>query len=234
MAIRVNKIDFYVGGNRFMEYSGTSFKANLKVFGKGVKSRMINISNVFDTDWMSDVPSLIEKCYNYSSEAAEQAERKIIQAYFPVFDNKKSRVIVLDREIRINDGNGRKCDWLLFDTESKLLKFVEVKTSDNKGIKRHRDGSFDVIAQLNGYSRQYEIHRNQITEQYRDYVGIMNELLSLDLPKPEGLIDASAGLAIFGCRDEIDPNLIRQVNPFIGEYRPAVEASLEEIWEHCS
>ena len=40
MAIRVNKIDFYVGGkNLFMEYSGTSFKAKPKVFGKGIESR---------------------------------------------------------------------------------------------------------------------------------------------------------------------------------------------------
>ena len=232
MAIRVNKIDFYVGGNRLMEYSGECFKANPRIFGKSEKSRMIDIRNVFEPDWESKFASLVKACYAYSSNGKEQGERKIMQSYFPVFDNKEAKVIVLDREVRINDGNGRKCDWLLFDIESGLLKFVEVKTSDNKEIKPHKDGTFDVIEQLNGYSRQYEANKETITEQYKVYVDSVNELLGLDLPKPDGMFDTKAGLAIFGDRDEIHPDLIEMQKPFIGEYKPALTSSLEDIWKH--
>ncbi len=231
MAVRVDKIDFYVGANRLMEYSGRCYKANAKIFDENETSRMVDIKKVFESGWENDFDSMIEKCYGYTSNGSEQAERKIIQAFFPVYD-RKDKVIVLDREIRINDGNGRKCDWLLYNTGAGLLKFVEVKTADNSGIKRHENGTFDVTAQLAGYERQYETHKEKITEQYQGYVDIINDMLKIQLPKPAGMLDTKAGLAIFGNKKEIHPELIRKHDPFMGEYKPEITSSLEDIWNH--
>ncbi len=113
IAIRNNKIDFYVWGSRFLEYSGNGFKAK-----------------VFPVNWEKSFDKYIQKSVHYSAAKSDQAERKIMQAYFPVYD-KQNKVVVLDREIRINDGNGKKCDWLLYNTETCELKFVEVKISDH-------------------------------------------------------------------------------------------------------
>ena len=61
---------------------------------------------------------------------------------------------------------------------------------------------------------------------------VVNELLDLNLPKPEGLLDTNAGLAIFGDSGDVHSDLIKQVNPFVGVYRPAINASLQDIWDH--
>ena len=44
MAIRVDRVDYYVGANRFMEYSGKSFKINPKMYGKSSKSKTIKLT----------------------------------------------------------------------------------------------------------------------------------------------------------------------------------------------
>lgn len=233
MAVRNDKVDFYVGGNRFLSYYDGSFKANPKIYGKSEKSKMLQIDSVFERGWENEFPLLQRQCYEYSSAGSSQAERKIIQSYFPVY-GRRDKVMVLDREIRINDGCGRKCDWLLYDTVSRRLKFVEVKMSGNAGLKKHKDGTIDAAAQIDGYSRQYEEHELEIVKQYQNYVDIINELLGIDLPRPEGMLDTRAGLAIFGAREEINEDLIKQVNPFIGEVPAATltPVSIDEIWKH--
>ncbi len=231
MAIRVNRVDFYVGGNCFMSYSTGSFKANRRIFRENEANGMLRIGKVFPKGWEQSFGSLLNQCCSYHTEGSDQAERKIMQSYFPVYD-RNDPVIILDREIRINNGNGKKCDWLLYDTGSARLKFVEVKISSNAALKKHRDGHFDVIDQLEGYSSQYKRHAPEIVKQYRNYVSILNELLSLSLPLPEGMLDTQAGLAIFGDRGAVDTNLVELVKPFIGAYQPAISASIEEIWTH--
>ena len=80
-----------------------------------------------------------------------------------------------------------------------------------------------------GYSRQYEIYKDNIVMQYRKYVGILNQLLGLSLPVPEELLDTVAGLAIFvQCGVDIDKSLIAEIKPFIGN----TSVKLTEIWEH--
>ncbi len=228
MALRVDEIDFYVGGNRFLNYRGGSFRANPNVFGKSDKDTLWEIVKVFDPGWEKTLFHLLSVCYNRSGE---QKERKIMQAYFPAFD-RGDRVIVLDREVRINDGDRGKCDWLLYDTDSRRLKFVEVKTDCNREIKRHRDGSFDVVSQLEKYQLQYEKNEMEIVEQYQNYVKIFNRLLGLQLPIPEALADTRAGLAIFGEKSQIDEELLRLTDPYVGAFEPAVTASIDEIWAH--
>ncbi len=232
MAIRDDKVDFYVGGNCFMSYSGQSFKVNPKIFGKSNINAMVSVASVLPVDWTDKVDDLVRQCYDYCSDNSEQTERKIIQAYFPVYDNMKEKVLVLDREIRINDGNGKKSDWLLYNADTCQLKFVEVKTGSNKALKKHRDGTFDVSEQLDIYSRQYEKYGTEIVKQYGNYIEILNKLLGLDYKVPVGLLDTKAGLAIFVDDQEPDKELIRLENPFITTYVPSVSATLADIWNH--
>ena len=232
MAIRDDKVDLYVGGNCFMSFSGQSFKANPKIFGKSSTSAMVNVDRIFPLNWTDIVDDLVRQCYEYSSVNSTQAERKIIQAYFPIYENLNNKIFVLDREIRINDGTGKKCDWLLYNTETCQLKFVEVKTGSNKDLMKRSDGTFDVSAQLDVYSRQYAEHSDEIVTQYGKYIEILNKLLGLHFDKPKGLLDTKAGLAVFAGNQEIDKDLIRLENPFIGIYQPSVSASLTDIWNH--
>ncbi len=231
IAIRNNKIDFYVGGNRFLEYSGKGFKANPKIFNQSEQSKMICVENALPKNWEKSLDEYMQRCLNYTSSKSDQAERKIIQAYFPVY-YKQNKVIVLDREVRINDGDGRKCDWLLYNKATGELKFVEVKISDHSSLRHNKDGKYEVMEQLNGYSCQYEKHEDRIVEQYKKYVDILNRLLGLSLSSPKKMLDTKAGLAIFMGKRGVEENLIDQIHPFIGSYLPAVQATTEEIWNH--
>ncbi len=231
MTIRNNKIDFYVGGNRFLEYSGNGFKANPKIYNQLEQNKMISVEKVFPKNWEKSLDKYIQKCLHYSSTKSDQAERKIMQAYFPVYD-KQNKVVVLDREIRINDGNGKKCDWLLYNNETRELKFVEVKISDHPSLRHNKDNKYEVLKQLNSYSCQYTKHEDRIVEQYKWYVDILNRLLGLSLSSPKKMLDTKAGLAIFKGKRDVEENLVDQIHPFIGTYLPAVQATAEDIWYH--
>ncbi len=229
MGIRVNRLDFYSGGNRFMIYEGGEFKAVPKIYGTSSEGKPMPVEKAMGNDWKERFDVLIEKCKNYNAEKSEQKERKILQKYFPHYD-KSEGVIVLDREIRINDGNGKKCDWLLYNTETRQLKFVEVKMSDNGDLHHLINGNYIVINQIEEYSNQYRKNETVIIEQYRNYVDILNKLLGISLALPESFLDTDAGLAIFEQPHEhIHQDLIDSIHPFIDEHR---EVSLEEIWDH--
>ena len=102
----------------------------------------------------------------------------------------------------------------------------------NKDLKKNRDGTFNVSEQLDIYSRQYTKYSAEIVKQYRVYIEILNKLLDLNYDKPKGLLDSKAGLAIFTDDKEVDKDLIRLENPFIGTYQPAVSVALTDIWDH--
>ena len=228
MAVRDNTLDFYVGGNVFLSYRGSSFKYNPKIFGASQESKMIRPDASFLKRLENDFQSVWSECYNYSSGGKEQAERKVMQAYIPVFD-KKDPVIVLDREIRINeDGNKTKCDWLLYNTQTRKLKFVEVKLSTHKCLQKRRDGNFDVVDQLYKYSAQYEKYHDNIIAQYRNYVKILNRLLGTSLPEPEDMLDTKAGLAVFETERKYahSDKLSKKVSLFVG----TSDTPIKDIW----
>ena len=227
MGIRVNRLDFYSGGNRFLVFEGKSFKYVPRLYDKdGSKNlKSINI-DAFEKDFYK----LAEQCKNYSSSNsnAEQYERKIIQNYFPHYDRSEN-VIVLDREIRINDSSDIKVDWLLYNTVKGQLKFVEVKTDDNDSLHRREKGKFKVENQLDSYSVQYGNNEELIIEQYKEYVRILNALLKTSIPEPEKFLDTQAGLAIFkktGSR--INCELLENTKAFYGDENN----TLGSIWDH--
>ena len=232
MGIRVNKLDFYSGGNRFLVYDGKSFKYVPKIYGEDGSGSLKPIDIGSFTD---NFDKRVEICKRYSSPGSnvEQYERKIIQSFLPHFD-RHERIIVLDREIRINDGNGIKVngikvDWLLFNTETKQLKFAEVKTDDNKSLHSKENGRFKVENQLDRYSEQYGKNEKLIIEQYKVYVKIVNTLLETSIPAPEKFLDTKAGLAIFkktGSR--INCDLLEKTKAFYGDENN----TLESIWNH--
>ena len=227
MGIRVNKLDFYSGGNRFLVYEGKSFKYVPKIYGEDGSESLKPIDIGSFTD---NFDKRVEICKRYSSPGsnAVQYERKIIQNYFPHFD-KTERVIVLDREIRINDSNGIKVDWLLFNTETKQLKFAEVKTDDNSSLHSKEKGKFKVENQLDNYSVQYEKNEKLIIEQYKVYVKIVNTLLGTSIPEPEKFLDTKAGLAIFKkTSSRINCDLLEKTKAFYGDENN----TLESIWDH--
>ena len=229
MAVRDNTLDFYVGGNVLLSYRGSSFKYNPKIFGASRESKMIRPDKSFRERLENDFQSVRRECCNYCSDGKEQTERKIMKAYVPVFNNKKT-VIVLDREIRINEDNKTKCDWLLYNTQTRKLKFVEVKLSNNSCLEMHRDGTFDVMKQLDGYSDQYNKYHDIIIAQYRNYVKILNRLLGTSLPEPEAMLDNKAGLAIFvesGGKYAHSDELAKKVSLFVG----TSETPLNDIWQ---
>ncbi len=227
MGIRVNRLDFYSGGNRFLVFEGKSFKYVPRIYDKDGSKNLKSIN--FDA-FEKDFYKLAEQCKNYSSSNsnAEQYERKIIQNYFPHYDRSEN-IIVLDREIRINDSSDIKVDWLLYNTVKGQLKFVEVKTDDNASLHRREKGRFKVENQLDSYSVQYGNNEELIIEQYKIYVGILNALLGTSVPEPETFLDTNAGLAIFkktGSR--IDCELLEKTKAFYGDENN----TLGSIWDH--
>ena len=88
-----------------------------------------------------------------------------------------------------------RIDILLFDTESRTLKFVEAKHFSNPEIWSTKTPK--VINQIKRYEEQITTKKAEIIGEYTKYVKIVNDIFGKNLPLPIDVED-KVTLLIFG------------------------------------
>ena len=202
-AIRNNNIGFYHKGGRLFRFDEKDgFKTHIKyasVIEKAIIGDYLTQEELKESKLISDFSSnykrIQENCALYSGEEA-QGVSEIYHKYSYLSSNK---IIVLDIEVSfeaIEKENGQdRIDILLFDTETKTLKFVEAKHFSNSEIWSKTTPK--VIEQIEKYEKQIKVKKTEIIKAYTEYVKIVNNIFDTTLPPPVDVED-KVTLLIFG------------------------------------
>jgi hypothetical protein len=209
-ALRVNRIDFYYKGGRIFWYKSGKFYYNtnyLKYMSEDYTSldtksyltgRTVELKTFYE-----DLKKGIEK--KFSSKNAEAMERKFLTTlYKKSFGSEDARTVVLDIEVRFNNGNGKKCDLLLYNNKLQKLMLVEAKVIGDSRLKS-KDGTPEVVSQVNEYSSWF-IEVDTFKEQYSNYIKFINKEFDTKLNKEIKDICKTAKLVVFEYKKELEKN----------------------------
>lgn len=190
LTIRNGYLDFYHKGGRLFKFDKKGFHTHIKyaavIEKKGEdyltqdKLKYYKLASDFSKSYFR----IKENCANYSGlEALGVSD--LYHKYSYLSENKK--IVVLDIEVSFksqeDDKKQDRIDILLFNLETKELKFVEAKHYSNKEIISTKKP--DVIGQIERYKRQIKDNKPYIIPQYRNYVKILNDIFGTKLPAPE-------------------------------------------------
>jgi hypothetical protein len=98
------------------------------------------------------------------------------------------------------DSNKKKrnrIDIVLFDTESKGIRFVEAKHYSNGELRAKQGNAPDVIEQMKRYTELINDNQEPILKEYKKHVQKINKIFSVKIPEPV-LVDPTPLLLIFG------------------------------------
>jgi len=203
-AFRRNRIDFYYKGGKLFQYDG-KFATHIKFASVIIPSKPKDY--VTETDLSSTIVPLSnfsegysrikENCKLYSGDE----DIGISDIYHSFTATKKSKIIVLDIEIAFSskdeDKRTNRIDMLLFNTESRVIRFYEAKDFYNKELWSAEGKAPQVISQIKRYEEQISKDRDFILQEYTGYTNLLNELCGTDL-KPPVSLDEHVCLLIFG------------------------------------
>jgi len=207
-AIRNNEIGFYHEGGRLFGYDKTNaFKTHFKyasVMEKMVKGDYLTETELSKTKLISKFSDNYEQikknCALYSGDEAKGVSE--IYSKNSYLSGKK--IVVLDIEVSFESLEEEKkqdrIDILLFDTETRVLKFVEAKHYSNKDIKAEIPNPPKVIGQIKRYENQIAEKKTEIIKEYTKYVKIINDIFGTSLHSPID-VEPKVTLLIFGYDD---------------------------------
>lgn len=231
-AVRNNELHFYYKG-------GCLFK-----FLKGAFYRDKNYDKYSQgTEGLSAYEKAKKQNENkYSKSNGGAKERQLLdKLYCHTFDTDlKSKVVVLDIEVNLkgNIGWGKKCDLVLFNTETNDLMFVEGKVFSDNRVKCLCGSTPEVIEQVNVYTAAIEEQAQGILEQYTQYIRIINKLFGTTYTQPQKLIRVAKLLVYETDFAKLTANGRYSIDIITGALGTGnvmwvekdVEPTLEEIW----
>lgn len=202
-AIRKNYMSFYYKGGSLFEYrSNRKFTTNMKYSTdfKGVeniyKSQEELLNSGIEISFIDSYDKIKERCFGYSKEEAEG----VSNLFKYNVTNDKTNIFLLDKEIALGTKENI-VDLLFFNKTTKTLLFVEAKRYSNKEFCLLENGKNKVFNQINRYKNEIEKRKDEIIEQYSNYIKELNTLFDLNLPEPDN-ISLDVGLLIFDFNDE--------------------------------
>jgi len=206
-AVRNDKIDFYWGGGNLFSYNQSSgFSTNHKyasvllgnsgnyVSESALKNREVRLIENFCDGY----ERIKENCERYSGPEALGVSS--LYKRFSCARKEASSVVILDIEAsfaRDESQEKDRIDIVLFDTKSKMIRFVEAKHYSNNASLRVSEGDPAVVDQIQGYRDQLQGKEKAILDAYRNHVQVINALFSVNIPEPR-IIDPEPVLLIFG------------------------------------
>lgn len=215
-AIRDNAVDFYYGGGRLFRFERNTFKTHIKyatvIEGRGQYISEKQLENAsLSTNFCVSYEAIKKNCALYAGSEAAGLSHVLKSGSFT--QSPCPNIVVLDVEISFQSGDAEKqhdrIDLLLFDTQNKVLRFVEAKEFANKELWSLAGTRPKVCDQIERYEAQIGASGVEIIEQYQNTVSILNDLLSMDLPLPE-TVEPRCQLLIFGFdQDQRDNRLQR-------------------------
>ena len=229
-AIRDNELHFYYKG-------GCLYK-----FVKGAFWRDVNYERHSEgTKGLPPYEKAKKQNENkYTNKKGGTTERQLLdRLYCHTYNPElKSKVVVLDIEVNLKGsvGWGKKCDLVLFNTETAEIMFVEGKVYADKRVRRAEGYLPEVIEQVSIYTQALAEQRKNIVAQYGRFVGIVNDLFAAELPLPRALIEP-AKLLVYktgGGKEQNVRATIDTVNANLGDgnvmWVKDGEPTLDEIW----
>lgn len=180
-AIRKNQLYFYYEGGCLYKFSNGTFArdAAFEKYSTG-------------TEWLSDYDRAKQQNKNkFTGTAGSCKERRLLNGlYSYTFTNNGCRTVVLDIEINLNGyaSRGKKCDLLLYNTQSNALAFVEGKVFSDSRVSVKCGSLPKVINQVRAYSAAINEQAQTIIAQYANHIRIINELFGTEYRPPEKLI----------------------------------------------
>jgi hypothetical protein len=218
-AFRHQRVDFYYRGGKLLGFRKGQFSTHQKYYATilNPKSDYVSEQDLPTLRWPSSFEEAYERmkenCRRYSGDEAEGvAELYSRHSYLLGAD-----IVVLDIEVQFEHGDEPEDDWpntrpndsaqqdridlLLYNTETRTLRFVEAKHSSNREIRAQEQPK--VLEQLRRYRKVLSDKdaRDRILEQYSHYVDYANryfaEQIVRSLPEPEFLME-DVGLLVFG------------------------------------
>lgn len=219
-AIRKNEIHFYYQGGRLFKYNG-KFYTHIKYAFNSEK----DLTDITEADLKELKPiehfvdgyEKIKACckiYSAKSEACNVA--KLFNNYSYAKRESTEDKILLDIEAALDSESEEKnidrFDLVLFDTKEETLQIVEAKLFSNNEIRAKSNNIPKVVEQIKRYEENIKNpkNENEIINAYKDYVGIVNDLFGLKLPKP-AIINKNVNLLIFDFDDKQKAKLEKEV-----------------------
>lgn len=192
-AIRGKKIDFYHLGRKLFSYSKSGFRSNIAyvVAYQNTPKGEVAESDLADLklckSFFDGYEQILKNTALYAEPESKQVSR-LWQKHSYCMRN-SGPIVALDIELSLNaneEGKSDRIDLVLFNTISKVLRFYEVKTFQNREIRAFQ-GQVAVVAQVDRYNEQINRRSAELIAMYQQYVGIVNQLFDTTLPEPEGL-----------------------------------------------
>lgn len=232
-AIRANELHFYYKGGCLYKFAKGRFVRDARYALYGEKT--------------DDLPPYEQaKRQNeikFTNVGGEQKERQLLdKLYCHTYSQKESRVVVLDIEVNLNGDvqNGKKCDLVLLNKQTRQIMFAEGKVFSDRRVKCAPKRTPPVIDQVKGYTAAVAEQRQNILSQYRNYVKIANSLFGTTLCAPQSLIEP-VKLLVYqtgGCKPSNMAHTICTIQQELGAnnvyFVAEGEPTLEKIWDMLS
>ncbi len=212
-AVRMGRIDFYHRGGKLFTYDGKVFRTHHKY------AAVLNSSKDYVTEadlkdappigsFLPSYPRIKENCAVYAGDEAASVSH-LYSRFSCARKSQKEEIVALDIEVSFEnrdedepDANRKRSrqdriDILLYNTSERRLRFFEAKLFSNVEIRASGEAKPRVVCQMERYRAQLKRREEQILEQYKNYVNVMNALFGTGLPQPESL-DLEPKLYVFG------------------------------------
>lgn len=230
-AVRKNQLYFYYKGGCLFKYSNGAFtrdkayeKYNLKIAGLGgyEAAKKQNENKFTNTKGSNKERQLLDSlnCNTFSS-------------------NNIFNTIVLDIEVNLNGtiGGGKKCDLVLYNTQSFELMFVEGKIFSDSRVKVKCGHVPEVISQVNTYSKSIAEQKQTIISQYANHIKIINNLFGTNYNVPQIVIQP-AKLLVYETPVNLTENNRYSIDTITGAlgtnnvalFKQNERPSTDEIW----
>jgi hypothetical protein len=224
-AIRQRNIDFYYLGRKLCTYANGTFRTNiayLAAFQNRPKGEVTEsaFSRLLVCRSFSDGYSQIKSNIGLYTQPESREVSRLCKDH-SCFKRPHSRpIVVLDIELSlkaVDEGRSQdRIDLVLFHLNEKRLRFVEVKTFDNKEIWPNPDGDVKVVGQIARYKRQLERNHEELTRSYRQYVCLLPDLFGIRPPEPQA-VDKDVDLLVTGFDTTQLQTLKAKLLPAFGE-----------------
>ena len=209
-AVRINELHFYYKGGCLYKFAGGAFKRdkNYEKYGAG----------------FGELPPY-ERAKRENEEKFKRcsggdAERQLLDRLccHTFNPDKKTNVVVLDIEVNLGGRAVQKCDLVLLNAQTQEIMFVEGKVFSDGRVNVAVSFTPEVISQVNTYSGAICNQCQNILEQYKRHIEILNGLFGSAYLPPEKLI-MPAKLLVYGTPRNLNKNgeyTIAKINGELG------------------
>ena len=181
-SVRKNQLYFYYKGGCLFKYSGG-------VFTRDEAYKKYDSKTVGSSDYEAAKKQNENK---FTNTKGINKERRLLDSLncYTFCGHNTVGTIVLDIEVNLNGtiGGGKKCDLVLYNTQSSELMFVEGKIFSDSRVNVKFGLIPKVISQVNTYSAAIEEQKQTIISQYANHIKIINNLFGTNYNSPKNVI----------------------------------------------